>query len=866
MLRFRRYRFFLIFTVIFILAFFHFGPSRDVYPSPKPVSPIVPADSLPKSPTSSVEQSSNPSISLDIPPDSSSDEITNTVSEHATTVTASSTTSSTVESAEIKPTTAHYEIPFVEHSALIQNDLDSAYQKNPPTTRPSPVVRPHWRKMPEHFPISAEDLIRLPSGQPKSLPKLQYNFKDETSTEKSERLQKLATVKEAFQHAWTGYKESAMGHDEIRPVTGGFHDPFAGWGATLVDALDTLWIMDLKEEFAEAVDEVRKIDFTTSERSDIPLFETVIRYLGGLISAYDVSGHKYSILLDKAIELAQILMGAFDTPNRMPIMYYAWAPKYASRLRRASESVVLAELGSLLVEFTRLAQLTKENKYYDAVARISDELEKVQNNTSLPGLWPLHVDASGCKYRDREIEDLTMTKSYISRRRATEPDGHKQDSTHDVKTGLHVDAEPANYKSLSPNRNPISYLSDDCDEQGISSVPYATMDEFGLGAMADSTYEYFPKEYMLLGGLKDQYRTMYEQAMDATRKYLLFRPMTKDNRDILFVAKATSFKHKERLQYEYQGAHLTCFVGGMFGIGAKLFGISGDMDIAKKLTDGCIWAYKSTKTGIMPETFEVLSCKQQDSCVWDEVRYNKTLDPYAESRIELAEKQYQRKLELAKQLQLEKSKQNDESDNLPPSNTSTPTDTHSVNRRELLDEQAVEEGEQVVKMSEDTYGKSSKASEASQQRYGQVFEDTPTVPEFPPTRPSVLSHEGYVENRIKNDRLPSGFTSISGRKYILRPEAIESVFIMFRLTGDNYWREKGWEMFEAIDKHTRTLLAHSAINDVTIESPSHTDSMESFWLAETLKYSYLLFSDPSVISLDEYILNTEAHPFKRPVT
>src|ERR1700722_8686506 len=115
MLRIRRYRFFLIFTVIFILAFFHFGPSRDVYPSLKPVSPIVPADSLPKSPTSSVEQSSNPSISLDIPPDSSSDEITNTVSEHATTVTASSTTSSTVESAEIKPTTAHYEIPFGEH-------------------------------------------------------------------------------------------------------------------------------------------------------------------------------------------------------------------------------------------------------------------------------------------------------------------------------------------------------------------------------------------------------------------------------------------------------------------------------------------------------------------------------------------------------------------------------------------------------------------------------------------------------------------------------------------------------------------------------------------------------------------------------
>ena len=40
--------------------------------------------------------------------------------------------------------------------------------------------------------------------------------------------------------------------------------------------------------------------------------------------------------------------------------------------------------------------------------------------------------------------------------------------------------------------------------------------------------------------------------------------------------------------------------------------------------------------------------------------------------------------------------------------------------------------------------------------------------------------------------------------------------------------------------------------------------MESFWLAETLKYFYLLYSEPSLISLDEWVLNTEAHPFRRP--
>src|SRR5271156_2241650 len=70
---------------------------------------------------------------------------------------------------------------------------------------------------------------------------------------------------------------------------------------------------------------------------------------------------------------------------------------YASQPHRAGARIVLAELGSLSVEFTRLAQITKEMKYYDAVARITNELEKWQQHTKLPGMWPTSVDASGCK-------------------------------------------------------------------------------------------------------------------------------------------------------------------------------------------------------------------------------------------------------------------------------------------------------------------------------------------------------------------------------------------------------------------------------------------------------------------------------------
>ncbi len=88
---------------------------------------------------------------------------------------------------------------------------------------------------------------------------------------------------------------------------------------------------------------------------------------------------------------------------------------------------------------------------------------------------------------------------------------------------------------------------------------------------------------------------------------------------------------------------------------------------------------------------------------------------------------------------------------------------------------------------------------------------------------------------------------------------------MYRITGDQSWQERGWRMFQSVIKATQTPVGHSAIGDVMNATyPVPMDEMESFWLAETLKYFYLLFTTPDVISLDEWVLNTEAHPFKRP--
>lgn len=87
-----------------------------------------------------------------------------------------------------------------------------------------------------------------------------------------------------------------------------------------------------------------------------------------------------------------------------------------------------------------------------------------------------------------------------------------------------------------------------------------------------------------------------------------------------------------------------------------------------------------------------------------------------------------------------------------------------------------------------------------------------------------------------------------------RPEALESVFIMYRITGDKKLQDTAWRMFQHIDKATRTKFGHSTIKDIRHSKPRFEDKMESFWLAETLKYLYLIFSEPDHISLDDYVL------------
>lgn len=246
-----------------------------------------------------------------------------------------------------------------------------------------------WAALPQRYPV--DDVAPLPTGTPLNLPKVQYDFASgptPNATRRAVLAERQSAVRNAFLKSWDSYKKYAWMYDELEPVSGGAKDTLGGWAATLLDSLDTLWIMGLKDEFYDATAAAVTIDWQTNVTS-INIFETTIRHLGGLLSAFDLS--KETALLLKAIELGDMLYAGFDTPNRLPTLWLDFEKAKDGELQAGSHDPA-ASVTSSGLEFTRLAQLTGDDKYYDAIDRVARFLEKTQNATQLPGMWPTFLN------------------------------------------------------------------------------------------------------------------------------------------------------------------------------------------------------------------------------------------------------------------------------------------------------------------------------------------------------------------------------------------------------------------------------------------------------------------------------------------
>jgi mannosidase alpha-like ER degradation enhancer 2 len=191
--------------------------------------------------------------------------------------------------------------------------------------------------------------------------------------------QRLALeVKQEFLHAWRNYERYAWGHDELKPLS---KTPRDWYGQSLlmtpVDALDTLVLMGLKGEADKAR---RLIDAQLSFDKDIYVknFEITIRMLGGLLSAYRLTGD--ARLLALAHDLGTRLLPAFKSPTGLP---YEYVNLRTGQVRGTQTNP--AETGTLLLEFGTLSKLTGEPVFFDTAKRSLVETYRRRSSIGLVG-------------------------------------------------------------------------------------------------------------------------------------------------------------------------------------------------------------------------------------------------------------------------------------------------------------------------------------------------------------------------------------------------------------------------------------------------------------------------------------------------
>eukprot|EP00762_Andalucia_godoyi_P000116 ANDGO_02385.mRNA.1 Mannosyl-oligosaccharide 1 len=451
-----------------------------------------------------------------------------------------------------------------------------------------------------------------------------YQFSVEDLSKMQTAPERALAVKRAMQHAWKGFKDFAWGADELHPLSKSGHDWVPGGaGFTIIDALDTLWLMGMEEEFQDGVEWIRnKLSF--DRNADISFFETTIRCLGGLLSAYEMSGEE--ILLERAVDLGERLAKAFNSPSGAPFGTVNLASGAARNAGWTGGNSILAEVGTVQLEFRKLAQLSGRQDFEDRIERLNAVLFK---NRPADGMYPIYVNTQTGTFQGGQVT---------------------------------------------------------------------------LGALGDSFFEYLIKQW-ILSGKKD---TRAKQMYDESAKSILSKMIKTTPDGLMYVAEWNGGSTNDKMD------HLACFTAGMLVLGAEDETYDESMRVAAGIANTCHEMYARQASGLAPE--------------------------------------------------------------------------------------------------------------------------------FVNFRPNLVNGADF---------------------YILRPEAVEAFFYMYRATEDEIYQEWAWEVFNSLEKWCRVPTGgYVGVRNVGVTPPPQDDLMQSFFLAETLKYLYLIFAPEETLDLEEWVFNTEAHPLR----
>jgi len=206
---------------------------------------------------------------------------------------------------------------------------------------------------------------------------------------------KAESVKAAFLRAWKAYWTNCKGYDEIEPLLRNCTN-WLDMAVTAVDSISTMALMGLKQPLQDVKVYISSSEFEAKLKGDhmVSTFETTIRILGGLLSAYDLTNE--DIYLSRAKLLGDGLLEAFQN-NGIPFGLINLGTGRSSTISWSKGNVLLADIMSLQLEFFKLSEYTEDPKYFDAAQKPVDILQKIEQ--PLPGHFPTFISSAGNKAR-----------------------------------------------------------------------------------------------------------------------------------------------------------------------------------------------------------------------------------------------------------------------------------------------------------------------------------------------------------------------------------------------------------------------------------------------------------------------------------
>jgi hypothetical protein len=656
-------------------------------------------------------------------------------------------------------------------------------------------------------------------------------------------------VREAMRHAWRGYKAHAWGADALKPVSKTSENGMGGLGMTIVDSLDTLLLLGLRAEYDEGVDfVVASLKFDVQE--DLNLFESTIRVLGGLLSAYELDKRRDPRLLRTARHVADALSFAFDSPTGIP---YGTIGLRSRRKYNPSwvAGSTIAEVGTLSLEWEHLSHLTGEPKYALLARRATAALLAVEVTTD--SLWPtyIHPDTGewasstvtlgargdslyeyllkgyllGGGTRDtRQWADAVSAKPGRGAGAGAGGGGRGRGDRHATTARPPHDVR---FPSLVGNAALLA------GHEGVTTASYAPPDgckagrawRAAAGDPAVSDEVWAPRGSGASGGNGVDYASAaaeYEvrasaflgRAAAGSSSSSSSSSSTRGGRGKRDTP-TRSRPPRRPLPPFHPAAHIAPWAApvtraseaawftGLFGV--FLRSTAGIEHQLARHTAGGRYTYVAERSGeaVVREDPTVAAREGGGEDTTSSSLPSFTHDSKVDHLVCFVPGLF--------------------------ALSSTVAPTRGLRRRHLA------LARRLMRMCMRMYSATS----------------TGLAPEI---------------SRMSDGGEAGPIPDAGARHSLLRPETVESLFVLYRVTGDEVYREWGWQIFGALNTHARVASGgFSSIKDVTTPVGGGagvplSDHMESFFLAETLKYLFLLFSDGETLKLSEWVFNTEAHP------